>query len=218
MEITWLGTACFRLRGKEATIVNDPPTPQKGAAAAKLTADVVTVSHQHADHNYTDAISGEYRMLDGPGEYEVAGVFIQGVPSFHDDRQGKDRGKDVIFRFDVDDISVCHLGDLGHTLSSGQAEAIGTVDVLLIPVGGRTTINGAQAAEVASLLEPRIVIPMHYNTGAPGTEDFETVDRFCKEMGAAAVKPQPRVNVTRSNLPANTQVVLLEQSTRGGAR
>lgn len=218
MEISWYGVACFRLRGKEATVVNDPPTPRNGAGAPKLSADVVTVSHQHAGHNYTAAISGEYRLLDGPGEYEVAGVFIQGVPSFHDEHQGKDRGKNVIFRLDLDDVSVCHLGDLGHTLSSGQAEAIGTVDVLLIPVGGKTTINGAQAAEVASLLEPRIVIPMHYNNGAPGASELETVDRFCKEMGAVGVKPQPRINVTRSNLPAMTQVVLLEQSTRGGAR
>lgn len=218
MEITWLGSACFRLRGKEAAIINDPPTPRNGAAGAKLTADVVTVSHQHAGHNYTAVVSGDYRLLDGPGEYEVAGIFIQGVPSYHDELQGKDRGKNVIFRFDLDDVSVCHLGDLGHTLSSSQAEAIGTVDVLLVPVGGKSTINGAQAAEVASLLEPRIVIPMHYNNGAPGAEQLETVDRFCKEMGAAAVKPQPRINVTRSNLPANRQVVLLEQSARGGAR
>jgi len=218
LEISWLGYAYFRLRGKEATILNDPFASNNVPASQRLTADIVTISHPHPNHNATGGLTGEYRLLEGPGEYEISGVFIQGVPTFHDEHGGKERGKNVVFRLDIDELAVCHLGDLGHILTSAQVEQIGNVDVLLVPVGGHTTINATQAAEVASLLQPRLVIPMHYNTGTPGTEALDPVDRFCKEMGATSLKPQPRVNVSRTNLPADMQVMLLEQSARGGAR
>jgi L-ascorbate metabolism protein UlaG (beta-lactamase superfamily) len=183
-----------------------------------MSAEIVTISHNHPNHSATKDLPGKFHVLKGPGEYEIGGVFIQAVSSFHDAKGGKERGKNIIFRIDIDDLAVCHLGDLGHTLSSSQVAAIGTVHILLIPVGGTTTIDAAQAAEVTSALQPRLVIPMHYNNGTPGVGGLESVDRFCKEMGATGLKPQTRANVTRTNLPAETQVLLLEQVTKGGAR
>jgi L-ascorbate metabolism protein UlaG (beta-lactamase superfamily) len=218
VEITWLGYSCTRLRGRETSVLTDPLIPADRTAAQAMTADIVTISHSHPNHSSTKELPGKFRVLQGAGEYEIGGVFIQAVPAFHDAKGGKERGKNIIFRIDIDDLAVCHLGDLGHTLSSSQVEAIGTVHILLIPVGGHTTIDAAQAAEVASTLQPRIVIPMHYNNGAPGVGGLESVDRFCKEMGATGLKPQARANVTRTNLPAETQVLLLEQVTKGGTR
>jgi len=213
-----MGSACFRLRGKEAAIVTDPLFLGNNSVVPPLTADIVTISHHDPNHSHRESLTGNYHVLDGPGEYEIAGVFIAGVPTYHDSEGGKKRGKNVVFRLDIDDLSICHLGDLGHVPTSSQIETIGNVDILLVPVGGHTTIDATQAAEVASLLQPRLVIPMHYNNGAPGSDHLDTVERFCKEMGATSVKPQARANVTRNNLPADMQVMLFEQSTKGGGR
>jgi len=206
MEITWLGHASFRLRGKDATIVCDP-TPRKGGS--KLTADVVTVSHAHPGHNQTALVGGEPRVFRGPGEYEVKGIHILGVPTFHDAEKGKKRGKNTAYIVDIDDVVVAHLGDLGHVLSSEQAADFRNVDVLLIPVGGVVTIDAAQAAEVISLVEPRIVIPMHYRL-KDQESTLETADKFLREMGASDVEPQARFSAVKTTLPEGPQVVLLE--------
>lgn len=209
MEINWLGHSCFRLKGSHATIITDPYSPEIGYTMGKVTADIVTVSHQHPGHNCTTAINGDFKVLSGPGDYEVSGVLIDGMPSFHDDTKGTARGKNTIFTFEIDELTVCHLGDLGHPLSTGQVEDMETIDVLLVPVGGVSTIDGAQAAELVRLIEPKIVIPMHYKTDAISRE-LAPVDKFLNEMGVKEIVSQPKLNVTKANVPLLTQVYLLD--------
>ena len=209
MEITWYGHSCFRLRGKGATVVTDPYSGEYGYTLPRIRADIVTISHHHPDHDYVRGIKGNPKVVDGPGEYEIRGVFITGIPTFHDRRRGRDRGSNTVFLFDIDDLRVCHLGDLGHVLDQSQVEVLGDIDVLLIPVGSVSTINAAQAAEVVSLLEPKIVIPMHYKTEVL-TLKLDPVDKFLKEMGVGGLTPQESLKVTKSSLPEETQVVVLQ--------
>lgn len=208
MEITWLGHAGFRLKGREMTVIMDPP-PSEGGASATLAADIVTVSHDHAGHNAVEACSGEPRLIVGPGEYEVAGVLIDGVQTYHDGRKGQERGRNTAYVVEIEELRICHLGDLGHIPTAEQTEALSNIDVLLAPVGGHSTIDAAAAAEVISLLEPKIVVPMHYQSEGSAAE-LDPLDRFLKQMGLAEVTPQPRLTISRSNLPAEAQVVVLE--------
>ena len=209
MEIVWLGHSCFRLRGREATIVTDPCPPSTGYSIGKPSADIVTISHPHEDHNYVKAVAGSPVVIEGPGEYEIHGVFITGISTYHDGRRGALHGGNVAFVLEMEEIRVCHLGDLGHTPTADQVEEMSGVDILLVPIGGLTTIDGAAAAEVVNLLEPRLVIPMHYRTEA-AKEKLEPPDRFLKEMGSKAVEPQSKLTVNRSSLPHEAQVVLLD--------
>jgi L-ascorbate metabolism protein UlaG (beta-lactamase superfamily) len=208
MEITWLGHASFRLRGKDGTVITDP-TPRKTAGASRLTGTIVTVSHQHPGHSAVPTVGGTPRVISGPGEYEVAGIEIVGIPTFHDSERGKKRGKNIVYVIELDDIVVCHLGDLGHVPTTEQLGQMRKIDVLLIPVGGDVTIDAAQAVEVISLLEPKIVIPMHYRTGDTESR-LDTVDRFLRDMGVTGSEPQPRLSVSASSLPDAMQVVVLE--------
>jgi L-ascorbate metabolism protein UlaG (beta-lactamase superfamily) len=208
MEITWLGHSCFRLKGSQATVITDPYPPDLGYSLGKQTARIVTVSHQHPGHSYVGGIGGEPKVIKGPGEYEIGGILVIGLPTFHDGDGGKQRGKNVVYLIEVDEVAICHLGDLGHVLTSQQVEEIGNVDVLLVPVGGVSTINASMAAEVVRQLEPKIVVPMHYKTAVLKRE-LEPVDRFLKEMGVKDVTSRPRLSVTRSNLPASIQVLLM---------
>jgi L-ascorbate metabolism protein UlaG (beta-lactamase superfamily) len=236
MEIVWLGHSCFRIRGREAIIVTDPCPPATGYRFAKVTADIVTLSHDHENHTHLKAVSGKPTVLDGPGEYEIHGAFITSIVTYHDKQQGATLGRNLTFVVEMEGMRVCHLGDLGHTPTASQVEEMAGVDVLMVPVGGGTTLDGPSAAEVVNLLEPRLVIPMHYQTDAtaekmdqPGTipmeldakaaesqpdlsgrEKLDPPDRFLKEMGAKASEPQPKLSVTRSGLPHETQVVLLD--------
>ena len=152
---------------------------------------------------------GGPRFFDGPGEYEVKGVFITGIATYHDGRSGSVRGRNSVFLFEFGGVTVCHLGDLGHVPSQSQVEALSAVDVLLIPVGGLHTIDASGAAEVISLIEPRLVVPMHYKTPVEKAK-LHTVDKFLKEMGLAPMPSQPELKVTKSSLPDETQVVLLD--------
>lgn len=210
MEVMWYGHACFRLRDRNITIVTDPYGKSIGYSLPRIQANVVTISHGHADHNYVEGIKGDPKIIDGPGEYEVRGVFITGIPTFHDARKGAKRGKNTVFLFEFNDLTICHLGDLGHVPTQSQIEALSEVDVLLIPVGAVYTINAAQAAEIVSLLEPRLVIPMHYKTPALDIK-LDGVSKFLKEMGLKRLAPQDSLKVTKSTLPEETQVVLLQR-------
>ena len=204
MEIIWLGHSCFRLRAREATIVTDP-FPKVG----RLTADIVTVSHQHPRHNNVAAVGGNPRIVAGPGEYEIKGVFITGLATHHDAEKGRRRGRNTAYLIEAEELVVCHLGDLGHILTPEQVEAMSNVDVLFVPVGGNNTIGPPQASEVISLIEPKIVIPMHYRIGDEPSE-LEPVEKFLREMGLQKAEPQPKLMVTRSALPDEVQVVVLE--------
>ena len=209
MEISWLGHSCYRIRGRQATVVTDPYSPNLGYSLGKPTARIVTVSHQHPGHSYTQGIGGKPRLVTGPGEYEISGVIIIGIATFHDGDGGRKRGKNTIYLMEIDEISVCHLGDLGHVLTAEQVEELGNIDVLLLPVGGLSTINAPMAAEIVRQLEPKAVIPMHYKTKAV-TRELEPVDRFLKEIGTGEVATQAKLSFTKSNLPLGTQVFLLE--------
>ena len=204
-----MGHSCFRIKGSQAVVITDPFPPDLGYSLGKPAADIVTVSHQHPSHSYIQGISGEPRQIKGPGEYEISGVLIIGVATFHDAEGGKKRGKNTVYLMEVDGVSVCHLGDLGHVLTSEQVEEIGDVDVLLLPVGGVSTIGASAAAEVIRQLEPNAVVPMHYKTPAISRE-LESVDKFLKEMGMEQIDPRPKLSLTKSNLPLSTQVFLLE--------
>ncbi|MBI4266792.1 MAG: MBL fold metallo-hydrolase [Chloroflexi bacterium] len=208
MEINWLGHSCFRIKGSQVIIITDPYPPDLGFSLGKPVARVVTVSHRHHSHSYVAGVDGDPKVVSGPGEYEIAGTVIIGVPTFHDAMNGQTKGKNTVYLMEVDGVLVCHLGDLGHVLTAGQVEEIDKVDVLLLPVGGVSTINASTAAEVIRQLEPKIVIPMHYKL--PGMKrELEPVDRFLKEMGIEQPNPLPKLNITKTNLPARVQVSLL---------
>jgi len=208
VDINWLGHACFRLKGSRATVITDPFPPDLGLNLGKAEADIVTVSHPHLSHSYVEGIGGKPHVVRGPGEYEISGVLIIGVPAHHDTEKGGEKGKNTVYAMEMDGISVCHLGDLGHALTAEQVEEIGNVDVLLVPVGGVSTIDAAQAAEVVRQLEPKAVIPMHYQVPEISRE-LDPVEKFLKEMGAGQLEPAPKLSVTRNNLPLSTQVFLL---------
>ena len=208
MDVTWLGHGCFRLRGRSAAVVTDPYPPTIGLKLSRLDADLVTVSHEHENHNYTQVVRDAYEIR-GPGEYEVAGVSVIGVPTFHDAEKGAKHGRNTVYLIEIDDVRICHLGDLGHALEDAEAEAIASPDVLLIPVGGHTAINAAQAAEVVRQLEPRFVVPMHY--AIPGLKlQLDTLDRFLKEMAVTSSEPQVKLSVQASSGEYETKVVVLE--------
>jgi L-ascorbate metabolism protein UlaG (beta-lactamase superfamily) len=208
MDITWYGHSCFRLSDRGVTIVTDPPSDDLGYDRPRIRADVVTISHEHPGHNNRVGFRGGPRFFDGPGEYEVKEVFITGIATYHDGRNGSVRGRNTVFLFEFDGLTVCHLGDLGHVPSQSEVEDLSSVDVLLIPVGGLHTIDASKASEVISLIEPRLVIPMHYKTKVEKAK-LETVTKFLKEMGVAPVPPQPELKVSKSSLPEDTQVVVL---------
>ncbi len=210
MDVTWLGHGCFRLRGRAAAVVTDPYPPAVGLKLARMDAEVVTVSHEHDNHNFTQVVRDGAYEIRGPGEYEVAGVSVIGIPTYHDAEKGAKHGRNTVYLIEIDDVRVCHLGDLGHKLEDAEAEAVTTPDVLLVPVGGASAMNGAQAAEVVRQLEPRYVIPMHY--AIPGLKlKLDPIDRFLKEMGVTVSEAQPKLAVQKSSVTEyETKVVVLE--------
>ena len=208
MEILWLGHSCFQLRGKNVTLITDPFSPVSQHSLGKVNASIVTISHNHPGHNYAQGVAGNPRVVRGPGEYEISDVLITGVASYHDDKRGQECGRNTIYVIHMDDIVICHLGDLGHTLQEEQLEEVADADVLLIPIGGTNTINATQAAEVISQVEPRIIIPMHYRL--IGGDASDPLQKFCREMGIETINAQPKLLMTRTNIPAETQVVILE--------
>lgn len=214
MDITRLGHASFKIRGKNATLVTDPFNPQMiGIKFPKVEADIITISHDHGDHNFKSAVEGQPIIVSGPGEYEIKGVKIIGVASFHDGSKGSERGKNTIYKIVLDGISIVHCGDLGHKLDDGQLEILEGSNILLIPVGGFYTIGGAQASEVVSQINPSIIIPMHYNSPNLDQKIFSKLTDagpFLKEMGKEGIVPQPKLVVTKEKLPVEPTVVVLE--------
>jgi len=214
MEITWYGRACFRLKGREATVITDPCPPSTGFVAGKHDVDLLTISHDHKDHTYTRSITAGL-TLTRPGEYEYHGVLATGVRTFHDGQRGAERGENIVFAVEVDGVHIGHLGDLGHLLTEEQLSELGPVDVLLVPVGGNFSISPAEAAEVVAQVSPKIVIPMHFATDG-GSSDLMGPERFIHEMGITAPAAQPKAVVHASTLPDETQVVRLEARGRTG--
>jgi L-ascorbate metabolism protein UlaG (beta-lactamase superfamily) len=209
VEITWLGHSCFRLRGRDVTVVTDPFGKGLGYPPLKLTGDVVTVSHAEPNHDAVGVVGGTPRVVSGPGEYEIGGALIQGVATYRTKQKGGPETRNTAFLIRVDEVVICHLGDLGHALTADQVSVLKDPDVLLIPVGGTCTINGAEAAEVVAQLEPKLVVPMHFKTDAVGFS-LDALDRFCKEMAVDEVTPQAKLTVTPSSVPDETTVAVLD--------
>lgn len=214
MEIKFLGQSCFQIKGKKVTIVTDPFDPEAvGLKLPRLSAEIVTVSHHHSDHNNFSAISGTPQksqpfVVDGPGEYEISEVRIIGITSFHDKQQGKNRGKNTIYNIELEGLRITHLGDLGHKLTEEQIEEIGSTDILLIPVGGTYTLGPEEAAEVVSQLSPSIIIPMHYQL--PGLKiELLPPEKFLKVLGLENISPLPKLVIKGENLPEEKEVVIL---------
>jgi L-ascorbate metabolism protein UlaG (beta-lactamase superfamily) len=210
MEIAWYGQSCFRLRSRGLAVVTDPYGAESGLRLPRLTATVVTVSQAQADHNNAQAVKGSPFVISGPGEYEIEGIFVIGVAtSVETHQQNGDPLTNTAYLIEFEDLTICHLGGLVRTLSQEQAEQLNEVDVLLLPVGGHSTLSSSQAAEVVGLLEPRIVIPMHFRI--PGLSvQLDDVSRFLKELGAEAVERLESLTVSKGQLPDESRVVLLE--------
>lgn len=218
MDIYWGGQALIKLKGKNATVIIDPFDPDfTGLKLPKeLSADVVLVTHDHNDHNNAQAVTspsgGKPMEFRDPGEYEVAGVVITGISSFHDNSQGGERGSNIIFHLMFDGVDIVHLGDLGqNSLTEEQIAQVGSTDILLIPVGSIYTIEGKAAADIVAQLEPRIIIPIHYFIDGLKFQ-LDTVEKFLKEMGVEEVTPLPKLSINKDKLPEEPQVILLAKS------
>lgn len=212
MDITWYGQACFRVKGKQATIVLDPFSPSfTGLKLPKLTADIVTISHAHEDHNYKEGIfDGNPVVIAGPGEYEVKGVTVTGIQTYHDANQGAERGKNTLYQCVIDTIGIVHVGDLGHVLTKEQVSQIDTCDIVMIPVGGVYTIDAATASEVISQLEPSIVLPMHYRIDGLKFP-LDPLEKFLKEIGKEPGEATSKLTITKDKLPQEVAIVVLEK-------
>jgi L-ascorbate metabolism protein UlaG (beta-lactamase superfamily) len=212
MEITWYGHSCFRLaeRGM-ATVVCDPfDSESVGYQPLKLRADIVTSSHDAPGHNFLSAVKGYSHAITGPGEFEIGSVFITGVQMDGIGKKAVEKPRNTLFVFDYMGITVAHLGDMRSVPPQNEIEALGTVHIVLVPVGGGDGgLNAAKAAEIVSLLEPNIVIPMHFHT--PATKvPLDKLDKFLKEMGLHEAETVPSLKISKSGLPEETKVVVLD--------
>ncbi|MCF7820579.1 MAG: MBL fold metallo-hydrolase [Candidatus Pacebacteria bacterium] len=213
MIISWQGHSCFKIQDKTGTdgitVTTDPFDKSVGLKVPNFESDIVTISHDHADHNNASALRGQPFIINTAGEYDVKGVLVEGIHSFHDNKEGAERGANIIYRIEIDDISVVHLGDLGTELDNKQLEKLERTDILLIPVGGKYTIDAKGAVEVISQLEPRIIIPMHYKI--PGLKiDIDEVDKFVKELGLEPTKEE-KLKISKKDLPSeDMELIILE--------
>jgi L-ascorbate metabolism protein UlaG (beta-lactamase superfamily) len=208
MEITWYGHACFRLKSRDAIVVTDPYDKSLGLSLPSLKADIVTISHNTPHHNYTAAVKSDFKLINTPGEYEIGGVFVTGI-HMTPPKSAKTTSQNNVFVIYIEDLAVCHLGDLGHVPTQKQVEEMGDIDVLLAPVGGLSALKASEAAEVISLIEPRIVIPMHYQLPQL-TLKLDPVSKFLQEMGLTKADTLDTLKLLKTNLPEETQVILLE--------
>lgn len=214
MDISYLGHSAFRIKTKSASIVTDPFDNAIGLKFPKVSADIVTISHDHHDHNNAGAVGDVKKVVEGPGEYEIMGVSIIGLASFHDDKKGEERGKNTVFIFEAEGLRIAHFGDLGHTLSEKFYEEMGDIDIALLPVGGVYTIDSNSAAEIVKTLEPSIVIPMHYQTEGldpKAFSDLEDIDKFTAELGFTT-ETLPKLVVNMASLsPEDQKIVVLNR-------
>jgi len=211
MEITWYGHSCFRLveRGMASVITDPYDHTQVGYSQLKFKADIVTVSHNLAGHNFVSAVKGDPYLITGPGEYEIGGVFITAIQTNGKSKKDINDLRNLLCMLDFNGLTVAHLGAMNQVPSQAEVEALGPVHIALVPVGGGSSLSAAKAAEVISLLEPNIVIPMHYSTPETSVK-LDPVKKFLKEMGLPELQPEPLLKVAGvSSLPEETKVVLL---------
>jgi len=216
MIINWKGQSCFQIsttpiKNGTVSLVIDPFDEGLGLKVPKLQADILMISHDHKDHSNTKAVSGEYLLIDGPGEYDVKTIFIQGIDSFHDNVEGKEKGVNTIYVIESEDIRVCHLGDLGQKeLTTEQLEKIGDVDILIIPIGGTYTLDSDEAVKIMSQIEPKIIIPMHYHI--PGLKlKIDGVDSFLKSLGIKKIETLPKLTIKKKDISTEeVKIIQLE--------
>ncbi|MHB8932976.1 MAG: MBL fold metallo-hydrolase [Bellilinea sp.] len=211
MEIFWFGHSCFRITERNlATVVTDPYDHRAvGYSALKLKADIVTVSHKAPGHDFLSGVKGDAYHITGPGEFEVGGVFITGIQTNGHTKKVDDEPRNTLYLIEYNGVNVLHLGAIDRVPTQTEVEDLGPVHVALVPIGGGAGLNASKAAEVISLLEPNIVIPMHYAT-PESTITLDTLGRFLKEMGLSDIQVQPSFKVTTVNsLPEETQVIVL---------
>jgi L-ascorbate metabolism protein UlaG (beta-lactamase superfamily) len=215
MQIVWHGQSFFEItiteNKNQVKVAIDPFSSEIGLKTPKTESDILLITHDHYDHNNKEVISGNYFLIENPGEYEVKGVFIKGIKSFHDKSEGKERGENLIFLIKGEDLKVCHLGDIGQKeLTEKQLEEIGEVDVLMIPVGGVYTISSKEAIRIMSQIEPKITIPMHYSLPKLKIK-LEPVDKFLKTLGIKSLIPQKKLLIKKEGLsPEEAKIILLE--------
>jgi L-ascorbate metabolism protein UlaG (beta-lactamase superfamily) len=209
MDITWLGQSCFKIQGKDTSLVVDPYDSKLGIKLPKkLESDILLITHDHYDHNNKAAVSGNPYLITTPGEYEIKGVQVTGIEMFHDKNQGKDRGKTTAYIIEIDGIKICHLGDIGQDLSDEDIEKLGDVDILMIPVGGVFTINAEEAAKIIGEIEPKISIPMHYKIPCLA-EKLDSIDKF-KDKVKAKTENSDMLKIKKENLPQEPLVSILK--------
>jgi len=209
MKLKWLGHACFILTASNGMkVLMDPFNEGYGYKTPSVEADLVTISHQHGDHNNTGAAKGPFTLIDRPVSHDKGGVHITGIATAHDSAGGSQRGKNTIFKVTMDGVNVCHCGDLGHLLTPEQIKEIGKVDVLLVPVGGYFTIDAGAAAKVAGQLSPTVIIPMHYKTSSVKLP-IQGVEPFIEAMGGAKKLDVQEIELTSDNLEKYAGVIVL---------
>ena len=215
MIIQYYGHSCFKLttkpagRGQEdVSFFIDPFDKSIGLRPPQGQADLVLVSHHHPDHDNVEALKGDPRIIDLPGEFSVKGINIIGIPSYHDENEGKDRGLNTIFLIECEDIKLCHLGDLGTTLSEKQLEKIGTVDILMIPIGGNYTIDYKQAIETIKKIEPNVIIPMHFKL-KNSTVAIDDEKKFCAEIGNCSSDRPLKINLKKKDLDEKKMEIIV---------
>jgi len=218
MKIVWHGHSCFEIiaqknKDTRVSIVIDPFSKEIGLKLPKLEADILLITHDHSDHNNVKAISGNPFFITGPGEYDVKGVFVQGFSAFHDEINGKERGQITIYKIEAEDISICHLGDLGQKeLSPDQVEKINGIDILMVPIGGKYTISAKDALKIMSQIEPKIIIPMHYSLPKLKLKiKIAGIDEFLKTLGLKSIEPLSHLLIKKKDLSdEEAKVVVLK--------
>ncbi|MDQ6884422.1 MAG: MBL fold metallo-hydrolase [Candidatus Dormibacteraeota bacterium] len=211
--MTYFGLNSVRLRGREAAVLIDPYDPKLGLSPVRLNVQVVALTHDDPTHFSMQGLGNEYHLVSGAGEFEIKGIALHGIQTYHDHKKGAERGKNTIFVIEVDDLRVCHLGHLGHALDETQLDAIGSkIDVLCVPVGDGSHINATEATEIVNQIEPKLVVPISYKL--PGlsllAQNLEGVEKFAREMGATDLTPQPKLQLTSSPTTEETKLVILE--------
>lgn len=210
-DIRWFGHNCFRIRARDATVMMDPVGKRTGYSMSKQTADIVTLSHQHEGHTNLKQIKGEFEVLDGPGEYEMHGVFVYGFRSYHDDQKGSEHGYNTIFSVRMDNIQFTHLGDLGHMPSDDVLEELETTDVLFVPAGGGPVLAPTQMAELVGVIAPKLVIPMQFQTES-GDKSRGDVEEFARHLSLPLPEPVDKLTLKTSDLPDKMGIAVLTPS------
>ena len=210
MEIVWLGHSSLKIRTGGTTLITDPFKDSLGLSMGPQKADIVTISHPHPHHSNLDGVEKDARVIDGPGEYEIASFYVSGLGTAREESQ-EEGLTNTVYNLQAEGLTLCHLGDLTRLLTPRQIEHLGQTDLLFVPAGGACTVTTSQAAELVNLLSPRIVVPIHYHIEGVAVE-LGPLEAFLEELGLTEVTNEPKLTVTSSNLPRDQQVVVLDRA------